>query len=181
VVIDYNRFPVVKGAGSAFFFHVSNGRPTAGCVAMVSGDLNTVMGWLDPSRHPVISIGVGAQATALITRTNQAAAHRNPFGHLDTVTAIGHGQIRVTGWGADPDNVSARLGVHVYADGHGVGAYATGVTRPDVQRIMHTGPAQGFNITAPLARGTHSVCVFLINISTGTTNPVLGCRSVTVT
>ena len=29
VVIDYNRSPVVQGAGSAFFLHVSVGQPTA--------------------------------------------------------------------------------------------------------------------------------------------------------
>ncbi|MFC6602214.1 hypothetical protein ACFQDF_12725 [Ectobacillus funiculus] len=34
VVINYNTTNPVKGAGSAFFLHVSNGRPTAGCVAI---------------------------------------------------------------------------------------------------------------------------------------------------
>src|SRR6195952_709508 len=33
VVIDYNRFPTVAGAGSGFFLHVTNNQPTAGCVA----------------------------------------------------------------------------------------------------------------------------------------------------
>ena len=36
VVIDYNRFPVRAGAGSAFFLHVTNGQPTAGCVAVAA-------------------------------------------------------------------------------------------------------------------------------------------------
>ncbi|MFI6368068.1 L,D-transpeptidase [Nocardia sp. NPDC050630] len=57
VVIDYNRQPVVAGAGSAFFLHVETGGPTAGCVAIPAADLKAVMRWLDPSAHPVINIG----------------------------------------------------------------------------------------------------------------------------
>lgn len=57
VVIDYNRNPVTAGAGSAFFLHVSDGKPTAGCVSVAQDDLNAVMRWLDPARKPAISIG----------------------------------------------------------------------------------------------------------------------------
>jgi L,D-peptidoglycan transpeptidase YkuD (ErfK/YbiS/YcfS/YnhG family) len=56
VVIDYNRAPVVPGAGSAFFLHVTNGQPTAGCVAIPGADLEAILRWLDPARHPVIEI-----------------------------------------------------------------------------------------------------------------------------
>jgi L,D-peptidoglycan transpeptidase YkuD (ErfK/YbiS/YcfS/YnhG family) len=59
VVIDYNRTPVVRGAGSAFFLHIGNGRATAGCVSIGKGTLQQVMRWLKPSAAPVISIGVG--------------------------------------------------------------------------------------------------------------------------
>ncbi|MEC3957420.1 L,D-transpeptidase family protein [Nocardia sp. CDC153] len=58
VVIDYNRSPVVPGAGSAYFLHVGDGHPTAGCVALPSSDLDAVMRWLDPTRGPVIDISV---------------------------------------------------------------------------------------------------------------------------
>ncbi len=64
VVINYNTDPVVKGAGSGFFLHVSFGAPTQGCVAIPSDNLVQVMRWLDPSLHPVISIGVGPAALA---------------------------------------------------------------------------------------------------------------------
>lgn len=59
VVIDYNRYPVTPGAGSAYFLHVSAGRPTAGCVTLPSTTLTAVMRWLDPAKNPVIRIGVG--------------------------------------------------------------------------------------------------------------------------
>jgi L,D-peptidoglycan transpeptidase YkuD (ErfK/YbiS/YcfS/YnhG family) len=59
VVIDYNRWPATPGAGSAFFLHVTNGAATAGCVAVPAGTLVAIMRWLQPSAHPLISIGVG--------------------------------------------------------------------------------------------------------------------------
>jgi len=57
VVIDYNRAPVVKGAGSAFFLHVTNGQATAGCVSIPEASLVSIMKWLDPKAHPRILIG----------------------------------------------------------------------------------------------------------------------------
>lgn len=62
VVIDYNtrNAPggVHKGRGSAFFLHVTDGRPTAGCVAIPQARLVPLMKWLTPSAHPRILIGV---------------------------------------------------------------------------------------------------------------------------
>jgi L,D-peptidoglycan transpeptidase YkuD (ErfK/YbiS/YcfS/YnhG family) len=58
VVIDYNRAGT-PGAGSAFFLHVTNGAPTAGCVAIDAASLTAVMRWLDPGARPLIAIGVG--------------------------------------------------------------------------------------------------------------------------
>jgi L,D-peptidoglycan transpeptidase YkuD (ErfK/YbiS/YcfS/YnhG family) len=58
VVIDYNRFPVRPGAGSAFFLHVTDGSATAGCVAISEDALVMIMRWLTPSAHPHILIGV---------------------------------------------------------------------------------------------------------------------------
>ena len=58
VVIDYNRFPVHQGAGSAFFLHVTNGAATAGCVAIPQDRLVSIMRWLTPGTHPRILIGV---------------------------------------------------------------------------------------------------------------------------
>lgn len=60
VVIDYNRNPIKPGAGSAFFLHISGGKPTAGCVAIPETTLNAVMRWLDPKQKPVIDIGVAS-------------------------------------------------------------------------------------------------------------------------
>jgi L,D-peptidoglycan transpeptidase YkuD (ErfK/YbiS/YcfS/YnhG family) len=59
VVIDANRFPKpVWPNGSAFFFHVTNGKATAGCVAISQSKLVSLMKWLAPSTHPRMLIGV---------------------------------------------------------------------------------------------------------------------------
>ena len=59
VVIDYNRAPVVQGAGSAFFLHVTVGAPTPGCVSIDEADLVALLRWLTPAGHPRILIGTG--------------------------------------------------------------------------------------------------------------------------
>jgi L,D-peptidoglycan transpeptidase YkuD (ErfK/YbiS/YcfS/YnhG family) len=180
-VIDYNRSPVVAGAGSAFFLHVSNGLPTAGCVAIGITHLQRVLRLLNPTERAVISIGVGAAATAPVTEANRLAATHNPDGRLDTATALGGGRVSVTGWAFDPDDVDAQLAVHVYADGRGLVSIRTGVPRPDVQALKGAGPNQGYATTVTLTPGAHTVCTYAINILIGTGNPRLGCRTVTVT
>ena len=58
IVIDYNRSPVVQGAGSGIFLHVTRGVPTAGCISIDRSDLVRIMLWLRPQDHPRILIGV---------------------------------------------------------------------------------------------------------------------------
>jgi L,D-peptidoglycan transpeptidase YkuD (ErfK/YbiS/YcfS/YnhG family) len=180
VVIDYNRFPVVPGAGSAFFLHIANGQPTLGCVAVPAASLDSILRWLNPAAHPVISIGVGSQATSIITAANAAAALHNPKGHLDSVTG-GRGSVRANGWAADPDLPSNPVNVDFYLDGRMRGRFSTGVARPDVAAAMHVGPRQGFDFAVSgVAPGSHTVCVYALNLRLGTGNPRLGCRTVTV-
>jgi L,D-peptidoglycan transpeptidase YkuD (ErfK/YbiS/YcfS/YnhG family) len=60
VVIDYNTTaPIVQGGGSAFFLHVANAAPTAGCVSIPQSNLVAIMQWLNPAAQPRILIGVG--------------------------------------------------------------------------------------------------------------------------
>ena len=61
LVIDYNtrNAPggVRQGAGSAFFLHVSVGKPTAGCISIAQDRLAALLRWLTPRAHPRILIG----------------------------------------------------------------------------------------------------------------------------
>jgi L,D-peptidoglycan transpeptidase YkuD (ErfK/YbiS/YcfS/YnhG family) len=167
-VIDYNRRPVVRGAGSAFFLHVANGRPTAGCVAVAEAHLVWLMRWLRAASTPYVSIGVGSAATAPVANANAEAARHNPLGRFERLTAPAPGRIRVSGWARDPDRPTWSIRVHVYADNRPVASIGTAAT------------TNRYDATLAVARGRHTVCVYAINIGVGTVNPRLGCATVTV-
>ena len=59
MVIEYNTIPVVKGKGSAIFFHLNKtgNESTAGCVAITEGNMLRVLKWLDPKSNPHIIMG----------------------------------------------------------------------------------------------------------------------------
>jgi len=59
MVIEYNTHPVVKGKGSAIFFHLAeaNYSPTAGCVAIQETDMDKILLWLDPNKQKAILMG----------------------------------------------------------------------------------------------------------------------------
>ncbi|PZS25224.1 MAG: hypothetical protein DLM59_20595 [Pseudonocardiales bacterium] len=59
VVINYNRWPAVRYAGSAFFLHVENGQATGGCVAVSQVDMIWLLRWLKKAYYPIIQISVG--------------------------------------------------------------------------------------------------------------------------
>jgi L,D-peptidoglycan transpeptidase YkuD (ErfK/YbiS/YcfS/YnhG family) len=60
IIIEYNTNPVIRGYGSAIFFHVWRGEniKTAGCVAVSEQDIVKILAWLDPQALPVIIMGV---------------------------------------------------------------------------------------------------------------------------
>lgn len=52
MVIEYNTQPVVKGKGSAIFFHVADEKysPTSGCVAIAEKDMLPFLNWFKPRK-----------------------------------------------------------------------------------------------------------------------------------
>ncbi len=54
--IDHNSSPPKPGAGSCIFLHLWSGpsSSTVGCTAGEESQIKTVLGWLDPAKHPVI-------------------------------------------------------------------------------------------------------------------------------
>ena len=57
LVVRHNLDPVEPGAGSAIFLHSWNTdeRPTIGCTGVDRADLADLLGWLDPSKQPVLA------------------------------------------------------------------------------------------------------------------------------
>ncbi|WP_245595277.1 L,D-transpeptidase family protein [Fictibacillus gelatini] len=66
-VIRYNEDPIVKGKGSAIFFHIWPGpnSPTAGCTAVSEENIVKLLKWMDPEKKPVIIQGTADQLTTL--------------------------------------------------------------------------------------------------------------------
>ncbi len=60
IVIEYNTKPVIKGYGSAIFFHVWGGEniTTEGCVAVSEESIIKILEWLDPKAEPLIIMGI---------------------------------------------------------------------------------------------------------------------------
>lgn len=56
ILVDHNANPPVAGRGSCIFMHIwrGPGQPTVGCTAMEQGDLESLLGWLDPKRIPLL-------------------------------------------------------------------------------------------------------------------------------
>jgi D-alanyl-D-alanine dipeptidase len=56
MVVQYNASPVVKGRGSAIFFHIwrGPGSATVGCTAMAKENLLALIRWLDPAKKPLL-------------------------------------------------------------------------------------------------------------------------------
>ena len=117
-----------------------------------------------------------ASAAPLAHSVALTVANHAPLGAIDSATATANA-ITVTGWALDPDT-TASIQVHVYVDGN---ATATAnLARPDVGVAYGLGNDHGYAVTVPASAGTHTVCTYGIDTSGGT-NPLLACRTVTVT
>lgn len=59
IVVEYNTNPIIKGEGSAIFFHLGVKKPyfTAGCVAIDEDNMKSIVNWLDPKLNPSIIMG----------------------------------------------------------------------------------------------------------------------------
>jgi hypothetical protein len=103
-----------------------------------------------------------------------------PVGALDEVRT-GVSTITVRGWTFDPNAPTQSIDVHVYVDGRFSTRMPANKPRPDVAAAFQgVGPATGYHGTVAAPPGQHTVCVYSVNTGRGYTNPLRGCRTVTV-
>ena len=60
MAIEYNMHPVIKGAGSAIFLHLSEGKAinsSSGCVVLLQKDMEQLLNWMKPELKPSILMG----------------------------------------------------------------------------------------------------------------------------
>jgi uncharacterized protein with LGFP repeats len=104
-----------------------------------------------------------------------------PIGNVDGVSAVGGGQVEVSGWAVDPDAGPSSSPVHLYVDGQFRTAVTAAGPRPDVAALFPAaGGGHGFTTRLTVGSGTHTVCAYGINVGFGQENPMIACRSVTV-
>ncbi len=142
---------------------------------------------LAPGQHTVcaypVNIGAGYSnprlGCAVLTITT--ASDWNPKGRVADVRVAGT-RLVVEGWAFDPDAPRWPTTVRVYAGSLRLGDMDADGDWPDVGKYYpHAGSAHGFRFETRLTQGTHNVCVYAFNKGTGTGNPRLGCRTVTIT
>jgi hypothetical protein len=109
------------------------------------------------------------------------AASWNPKGKVADIRVAGT-RLVVEGWSFDPNAPKWPSTVRVYAGSLRAGDVvaddewaAVGTAYPEA------GVEHGFKLDTRLTAGTHRICVYSFNKGTGTTNPKLGCETVTVT
>jgi uncharacterized protein with LGFP repeats len=136
-----------------------------------------------PGTHRVcayaMNVGIAGAPTTLGCRS-VTLAYIAPGGVVDDVRAIAPGQVRVRGWMLDRSLPTTPVEVHVYVDGHGNSKALANGPRPDVARVYPgIGELHGLDTTLTLTPGTHSVCVFAINLGVAGSNRLLRCSTVT--
>ncbi|MEJ5254339.1 MAG: glycoside hydrolase family 25 protein [Acidimicrobiales bacterium] len=137
-----------------------------------TGRVPGIVGDVDVNRFCCAASNLAAMAGP-----SSGVAVGNPFGSLDGVSSA-PGTLTVSGWAIDPDTVGP-IDVHLYVDGRWGGAVTADGARPDVGAAYPGfGANHGFRATIPVGPGSHEVCAYAINTGSGTTNPLLGCRTV---
>jgi SpoIID/LytB domain protein len=124
-----------------------------------------------------INIGIGTTNPSLHCTT--LTLNRNPKGGI-SLAAYSAGTATVSGWAVDPDTLGP-VTVHVYVDGKWSGATSAGLDGATQAAALYPGygTLHGYSIPVKLTPGTHQVCSYAINVGQGTTNPSLGCLTVT--
>jgi len=128
----------------------------------------------------VYAINVGLGANVFLGCKTVTIADPNPLGSFD-LAASQPGQVRVAGWGFDPNSPTGTLTVRaVVGDTEQHATTATGL-RPDVGAAFPgVGDHHGFDTTFETPkRGVQPACIYAINDGPGA-DVFLGCKTVTI-
>ncbi len=130
------------------------------------------------------AIGVGAPSVHSLIGCRTVTV-RDAFGRLDGV-ADHQRALTAGGWALNPNTPGERVMIHLY-DGAPSGLKIYGATatvlRPDVSRVYpQFDQNHGFSFDLRnMEPGQHRVCAYAITTGGGISNPLLGCKTVTVT
>jgi hypothetical protein len=135
-----------------------------------------------PGRHRVCvyAANVGPGASTTLGCRDDVVPSSDPFGQVDSMTASWDGFVTASGWAVDPDEQTTPLIVQLYVDGQFVAMAQAAQNRPDLAVLGAAGTQHGYTLTGSIAGGTHTACVYAVNVGPGSSTQ-LGCRIVSVT
>jgi hypothetical protein len=134
---------------------------------------------ITPGRHEIqawaINLGTGLNRLIGTRVVNWSGS---PFGRIDTITSLGGGRIRVTGWAIDADT-TAPVRTHLHRDGRWAATFVSARERPDLAHLGF-GTAHGYDVTVTVGAGVHDICMWITNVGGGS-HARVECNRVTVT
>ncbi|MCE4025684.1 hypothetical protein LXM50_06835 [Microbacterium sp. Au-Mic1] len=126
----------------------------------------------------VYGINRGAGTNQLFGCTTVTSYGGSPVGTIDSLTS-GPGTVSVRGWAFDPDTKDP-IAVHVYVGGAGYPTTAN-QQRTDVGAAFPVfGSAHGYQSTVTAPAGYQTVCVYGINVASGSNVLLMPCRQIFV-
>lgn len=99
----------------------------------------------------------------------------SPIGAVENIQPV-PGGVGIWGWVVDTDTPDPIM-VHVYVDGQIATGGLADTPWPNVNERFGSGDRHGFAFTAPASPGDHRVCVYAINVGSGS-NTELRCANV---
>jgi len=142
----------------------------------IASGTHSVCAYAIDINDPSANRGLGCR-TATISAPS--TVDHPPFGNVEAVLRS-PGGLSLQGWALDPDTASS-IRMDAYVDGGFAGYGYADLSRPDVGAAYPGyGDRHGFDITAAAGPGTHTVCLYAIDIG-GSVNPNVGCTTMTVT
>jgi hypothetical protein len=178
-------FYVVSSGGREHRFWLSQdtGYPfTIKADKPITGNARTSLVWSTSDALCDVTTGRGNCGSGpRVASTPWGPKSGDPFGSFDTASA-GAGSLRLNGWAIDPD-VNDPIKVHVFVDWQDRGMYTADISRPDLSSaIPGYGDRHGFSINlGGIGTGAKSICIWAVNVGPyGNSNPLLGCRSATI-
>lgn len=76
-VIEYNMNPIIRGNGSAIFFHIWKGSniSTSGCTAVSETNILKLLSWLKPDKNPIIIQGTKTMISNMLKSAGYKALY----------------------------------------------------------------------------------------------------------
>ena len=159
----------------------NDSRPDVGAAFGVGNDHG--FGWsatVAPGDHQVCLYAIDTddsrRNTALGCRTGSTQMAL-PGANWEGLSAAGP-KLGGIGWAVDRDSPNEAVSVHVYVDGRGLPVVTANGSRPDVGAAFGLGSNHGFSWSTTVAPGSHTVCLYAIDVQFASRNNPLGCRTI---